>query len=146
MKTCCINGSIKNICAWIGDSTHVHCNSLKPILTQENKLARVFMALKFRDPQDPSKYQDMYDQIYLDEKWFFLTWEKQWYLLLLDEKNPKCCVKHKSHITKVMLLCAVARPQFNPTVNSWWDGKLGIWPIGIGNLPNESLRTGLREH
>ena len=29
-----------------------------------------------------------------------------------------------------MLLCAVARPCFNPCANCWWDGKLGIWPIG----------------
>ena len=29
-----------------------------------------------------------------------------------------------------MLLCAVARPHFNTSLNSWWDGKLGIWPIG----------------
>ena len=52
------------------------------------------------------------------------------YLLLSDEKNPKRCIKDKSHITKVMFLCAVTRPCFNPSVNSWWDGKLGIWPIG----------------
>ena len=29
-----------------------------------------------------------------------------------------------------MFLCAVVRPCFNPSANSWWDGKLGIWPIG----------------
>ena len=29
-----------------------------------------------------------------------------------------------------MFLCAVARPHFNTSGNSWWDGKLGIWPIG----------------
>ena len=29
-----------------------------------------------------------------------------------------------------MFLCAVARPCFNTSANSWWDGKLGIWPIG----------------
>ena len=29
-----------------------------------------------------------------------------------------------------MFLCAIARPHFNPCANSWWDGKLGIWPIG----------------
>ena len=29
-----------------------------------------------------------------------------------------------------MSLCAIARPHFNPSANSWWDGKLGIWPIG----------------
>ena len=28
-----------------------------------------------------------------------------------------------------MFLCTVVRPHFNPSVNSWWDGKLGIWPI-----------------
>ena len=116
---------------WIVASTiHVHSNSLKPILTEENKLARLLMKDHFRDLQDPSKYQDMCDCIHLDEKWFFLTWEKEQYLLLPDEKNPKHCVKHKSHITKVMFLCAVAMLCFNPSVNSWWDGKLGIWPIG----------------
>ena len=29
-----------------------------------------------------------------------------------------------------MFLCAVVRPCFNPSANSWGDGKLGIWPIG----------------
>ena len=88
------------------------------------------MANHFRDPQDPSKYQAMHDHIHLDEKWFFLIQEKERYLLVLDEKNPKRCIKHKSHITKVMFLCTVVRPCFNTSANSWWDGKLGIWPIG----------------
>ena len=126
-----MGASKTNVHHWIVALTiHIHCNSLKPILTEENKGARVLMAMHFRDPQDPTKYQDMHDWIHLVEKWFFLTWEKEQYLLLPDEKNPKHCIKHKSHITKVMFLCAVARPQFNPSVNSSWDGKLGIWPIG----------------
>ena len=29
-----------------------------------------------------------------------------------------------------MFLCAIVHPRFNPSANSWWDGKLGIWPIG----------------
>ena len=116
---------------WIVASTIcVHSNSLKPILTEENKLARLLMANHSRDPQDPSKYQDMCDHIHLDEKWFFLTQEKECHLLLSDEKNPMHCIKHKSHITKVMFPCAVVRPCFNPSANSWWDRKLGIWPIG----------------
>ena len=82
------------------------------------------------DPQDPSKFLDMMDRIHVDEKWFFLSQQRERYLLLPKEKNPKRCVKSKSHITKVMFLCAVARPCFNPSANSWWDGKLGIWPIG----------------
>ena len=73
---------------WIVALTiHVHCNSLKPHLAGENKLKRVLMAMHFRNPQDPTRYQDMHDWIHLDEKWFFLTWEKEWYLLLQDEKT-----------------------------------------------------------
>ena len=60
---------------------------------------------------------------------FFLTREKERYLLHQGE-NPKHCVKHKSHIMKVIFLCAVARPHFNTSLSSWWDRKLGIWPIG----------------
>ena len=29
-----------------------------------------------------------------------------------------------------MFLCAIVHPRSNPCANSWWDGKLGIWPIG----------------
>ena len=52
-------------------------------------MARVEMALHFRDPMDPTKYQDMCDQIHVDEKWFFLIWEKERNLLLPDEKTQK---------------------------------------------------------
>ena len=133
---------------WIVDSTiQVHSNSLKPVLTEENKVAQLFMALDSRDPQDPMKFLDMMDRIQVDEKWFFLSWQKERYLLLLEEKNPKQCMKSKSHITKVMFLCAIACPHFNPCANSWWDGKLGIWPIGdwepakrgSKNRPKETL-------
>ena len=41
-------------------------------LAEESKLAWLLMVNHFRDPQDPSKYQDI-DHIHLDEKWFFLT-------------------------------------------------------------------------
>ena len=105
-------------------------NSLRPILTEENRLARFEMTMDARDPVDQTKYQDMHDQIHVDEKWFFLMREKETYLLHQDKKNPQHCVKHKLHIAKIMFLCAVARPHFNPCSNSWWDGKLGIWPIG----------------
>ena len=41
---------------WIVASTlHVHSNSLKPILTEENRLARFEMAMDSRDPDDLTK-------------------------------------------------------------------------------------------
>ena len=50
---------------WIVASTIcVHSNSLKPILTEENKLARLLMDNHFCNPQDPSKDQDMCDRIH----------------------------------------------------------------------------------
>ena len=99
---------------WIVASTIcVHCNSLKPILTEETKWARVEMAMHLWDPEDPTKYQNMHDQIHLDEKWVFLTQEKERYLLVLEEQNPKQCIKHKLHITKVMFFCAVVRHSIN---------------------------------
>ena len=107
----------------------VHCNSLKPILTKENKRAQFEMALSFRDPANLGQYQDMRDRIDVDEKWFFLKREKEGICCIMM-KNPKCCVKHMSHIMKVMFLCAVVRPRFNTSLNSWWDRNLGIWPIG----------------
>ena len=116
---------------WIVDSTiRVHSNPLKPVLTEENKVAWLIMALDSHDPQDPMKLLDMMDHIHVDEKWFFLSQQKERYLLMPEEKNPKWCIKSKLHITKVMFLCAVVHPRFNPSANSWWDGKLGIWPIG----------------
>ena len=116
---------------WIVDLTvQVHSYSLKPVLMEENKVAWLIMVLDSHDPQDPTKFLDMMDCIHVDEKWFFLSQQKGRYLLLPEEKSPKRCVKSKLHITKVMFLCAIARPCFNPSANSWWDGKLGIWPIG----------------
>ena len=57
---------------WIVELTLcVHSNSLRPILTEENRLARLEMAMDARDPVDQTKYQDMCDQIHVDEKWFF---------------------------------------------------------------------------
>ena len=57
---------------WIVASMiRVHCNSLKPILTEENKQSRFEMALSFRNPGNLGQYQDMRDRIHIDEKWFF---------------------------------------------------------------------------
>ena len=38
--------------------------------------------------------------------------------------------RHTKYITKVMFLCAQARPRYDHHRGAWWDGKIGIWPIG----------------
>ena len=116
---------------WIKKGTlRSHTSALKPYLTETNKLARYLMATSFINPQKPGEYQDMMDMIHVDEKWFHVSRDGQRFLLTDDEKDPLRTCKHKSHITKVMFLCAVACPRFVTALNQWWDGKLGIWPVG----------------
>ena len=64
-KTCNVDGVLKTTvhCWIVGLTIHVHCNSLKPVLTEDNKVARLLMALHFRDPVDPTKYCDMLDRL-----------------------------------------------------------------------------------
>jgi hypothetical protein len=46
-----------------------------------------------------------------------------------DEEEPHRATKSKKYITKVMLLCAVARPRWDTRANRYLDGKLGMWPF-----------------
>ena len=63
---------------------------------------------------------------FLDEKWFFIS-EKELLMYLTEgEEPPDRFCKHKSHILKVMFLCAVARPRFDEEGNEIFDGKIGI--------------------
>ena len=82
---------------WIVELTLcVHSNSLKPMLTEENRLARFEMAMDSRDLDDLTKYQDMCDQIHVDEK-FFLTQEEERCLLHQYEKTQSV-VSNTNHI------------------------------------------------
>ena len=78
-------------CWIVASMIRVHCNSLKPILTEENKCARFEMALSFTNPANLGQYQDMRDRIHNDEKWFFLVREKERYLLHHVKKNQMLC-------------------------------------------------------
>ena len=102
------------------DVCRIHMSSLKPTLTEENKMSRIELALSFVDKNNTSKFENMEDLIHIDEKWFYLTKNGQ----------PYRHVQHKSFLTKIMFLCAVARPRYDTRRNAWFDRKIGIWPIG----------------
>ena len=105
-----------------------HKSFLKPKLTEEHKIARIQYALSMRDPNDSTKYRDMYDTIHVDKKWFYLCRDGEAYLLVDNEEPPDRSVLHKKHITKVQFLAATARPR---KINGeWWDGKVGLWLVG----------------
>ena len=110
------------------DVCRVHTSSLKPTLTEENKMSRMELSLSFMDKDNPSKFENMEDLIHIDEKWFYLTKDGQRFIIAVDEEEPYRHVQHKPFLTKIMFLCAVARPRYDTRRNAWFDRKIGIWP------------------
>jgi hypothetical protein len=109
-----------------------HTNDIKPSLTDENKLCRVEYVMDKIDPgtfqrtlRSGPKYQNLYDEVHIDEKWFFLMEEGARYILVDSEERPWRKFKHKKWLTKVMFLCVQARPRKLDN-GTTWDGKIGI--------------------
>jgi hypothetical protein len=113
-----------------------HTNAIKPLLTEENKMMRLSYALDRVErvvvgPGQPPLYRfrGVYYEVHVDEKWFYITQINKRYYLSSDEPKPQRNCKHKNHITKVMFLCATARPRFMPNGECYFDGKIRIWPF-----------------
>ena len=51
------------------------------------------------------------------------------YYLVPGETPPHRTCKSKRYITKVMFMCAVARPRWDSHAKREFDGKIGIWPF-----------------
>ena len=114
-------------------------SALKPKLTPTNMHLRMLHALERIDRRtinsrtQPMTYVEQLDEAHIDKKWFFLCRDNENYVLVSNEEEPpKRYVKHKSHVTKVMFVCALAKPRRINDV--WWDGKIGIWPVGKENV------------
>ena len=116
-----------------------HSSVLKSHHTEENKAWKVRHAKEMHDTtNNNSTYQKMYNHVHVDEKRFCMTVDGKCYLLAPGEEPPQRRWKHKRFIKKVMFLCAQAHPC---KVNGeWWDGKIGIWPIGhMGKAERDSI-------
>lgn len=118
------------------DKLKVHTMALKPKLNDDHYLNRLHHCIAKIDRNTINaatglKYKTMYNEVHVDEKWFFLVKDGGRYYLAADETPPDAIrVQHKSHITKVMFLCALARPKYNNTTRQWFDGLIGIYPVG----------------
>ncbi|GMF22012.1 unnamed protein product [Phytophthora fragariaefolia] len=84
---------------------------------------------------------DMIDVIHVDEKYFFLTVVKRRFIMLHNEAVPIRKLKSKRHITTVMMLMALARPQYNETDECIFGGKLGTWPFVVHTLAERTSRN-----
>jgi transcriptional regulator with XRE-family HTH domain len=63
-------------------------NRLKPHLTEKNQIARLFFCLSKRKEENKEEYQEMFDTIHIDEKWFYITFDGVRYILTKDEEGP----------------------------------------------------------
>ena len=116
-------------------------SSIKPKLTVENVNWRLDYAWTKVDDEcfanthntrdsDVLYYDKCYNDIHVDEKWFYLIKEGKRFYLAHDEEEPYITQQHKGTMPKVMFLCALGRPRYVPELRAMWDGKIGIWPIG----------------
>ncbi|RQM30082.1 hypothetical protein B5M09_013750, partial [Aphanomyces astaci] len=103
---------------------------LKPLLT-DNMLERLWFAVSFVQPglRRNHSFINMYKNVHVDEKWFFITKVKRRFYLYDDEEMTERATKSKKFITKVMFLAAVARPRYDPHKKQMFDCKIVIWPF-----------------
>jgi hypothetical protein len=105
---------------------------VKPSLSPAHKAARMEYILDQADRdhgllRPEHRFRDQKDTVHIDESWFYLTTVDRNVLVWDDIFIPDSpTVRHKSHITKVMFLVAMARPQAIPG-GGWFDGKVGMW-------------------
>ena len=108
---------------WLKPNT----NAVKPHLDATNRDKRSRFAAEHL--LSDGMYHDMMDEVHVDEKWFFIIELNGKFYLLPDEEEPLRQVKSKRYVMKVMFLCAIARPRWDPNKKQWWDGKIGMWPF-----------------
>ncbi|KAK9669319.1 hypothetical protein RND81_13G123000 [Saponaria officinalis] len=108
-----------------------HSNAMKPQLTEGNKIARMQWVLdRIRNLSSGQnlEFEENYNVVHIDEKWFYMSRVSQKFYLLLNEKEPHRSCTSKTHMTKIMFMGASARPRIsNGVVN--FDGKIGIFPF-----------------
>jgi hypothetical protein len=103
-------------------------SAVKPILTEQNKQARIEWVMS-KVTQD-GRFVNMMNDVHIDEKWFYITREKESYIIVEGESIPERKVKSKKFIAKIMFLAAFARPRvINEVTGEMWNGKIGIWPF-----------------
>jgi hypothetical protein len=105
-------------------------STVKPVMSMENRTKRVLFALDQIDHTHRSHhFKDFHNTVYIDEKWFRCTKPKFHYYMTEDERPPDRQAVSKRKIEKVMFLCAVTRPRYDPHTKESFDGKIGIWPM-----------------
>ena len=117
-------------------------STVKPLITKKNEEQRLKFAVSF--VKSDGQFHDMFDYIHIDEKWFYMTKVKRNYYLVADEEPPERSVKSKKFIQKVMFMTAVARPCWDHDSQTFFDGKIGIWPFVIYEAAKRNSKNRLK--
>jgi hypothetical protein len=107
-------------------------SAVKPLEMERTRILRLSWCLSMVDSttiRGTPHFQDMYNIVHIDEKWFYMTRQSEGYYMLAGENLPHRQVQSKRFVTKVMFLAAVARPRFDVNRNCTFDGKIGIFPL-----------------
>ena len=105
-----------------------HTSVLKPLLTNEHQFQRVCYAVMHLNGED-HRYDDFYQHVHVDEKWFFLTEQQMRVYLAGVEEQTLRVTQKKSDVMKVVFLAAIARPRYDDDGVCTFDGKIGMWPF-----------------
>jgi hypothetical protein len=65
-----------------------------------------------RDLLDDPRFKDLFDFVFIDKKWFYLSQKYKKYYLLPKKDDPCRTGKNKNYIPRLMFLCICARPRF----------------------------------
>ncbi|TYZ64316.1 hypothetical protein PybrP1_007533, partial [[Pythium] brassicae (nom. inval.)] len=68
-------------------------------------------------------FDEMENVVHIDEKMFFLKQAKSRVISHVDEPDAAVRLQSKRHFPRVMILAAVARPRYAPSINAVWSGK-----------------------
>ena len=107
-----------------------HSSSIKPYLTDANKKTTLKWCIDMivQGLLDDPKFKDLFDFVFIDEKWFYLSQKSERYYLLPEEDEPHRTCKNKNYIPRIMFLCVCARPRFRDG-ECVFDGKIGCFPL-----------------
>jgi hypothetical protein len=107
-------------------------NSIKPFLTDTNKKQRLkwcISMLNQRSIPHSHIFKDLFDFVFIDEKWFNIYRKTERYYKTPDEPQPTRTCKNKNFIPKLMVLCGFAHPRFDSKFFCIFDGKLVVFHL-----------------
>jgi hypothetical protein len=81
-----------------------------------------------RDLLADPRFKDLFDFMFIDEKWFYLSQKSEKYYLLPEEDDPHRTCKNNNYIPGLMFLCVCARLRFRDG-NCIFDGRVGCFPL-----------------